>query len=71
MPQEGAGHTPGYCGQVVPGVTVIPVESLRQLVGHLTGAAPVAAVTVDAEISAAPVYVPTDFSKTKGTTGTR
>ncbi len=56
---------------LAPGVSAIPVSSLRQLVAHLNGAEPIAPTVVDARVSAAPAYVATDFAKTKGTTGTR
>ena len=51
---------------LVPGVSVIPVSSLRQLVAHLNGTEPIAPTVVDAQVSAAPVYVATDFAEVKG-----
>ena len=56
---------------LAPGVSAIPVSSLRQLVAHLNGAEPIAPTVVDAQVSAAPVYVATDFAETNGTTRTR
>jgi magnesium chelatase family protein len=50
---------------LVPGVSVIPVSSLRQLVNHLTAVEPIAPVVVAPATSAGPVYVPTDFAEAK------
>jgi magnesium chelatase family protein len=51
---------------LVPGVDVIPVSNLAQLVNHLSGAQPIAPTTVKAEASAGAVFVPNDFREVKG-----
>ncbi|MDW8326626.1 MAG: YifB family Mg chelatase-like AAA ATPase [Anaerolineales bacterium] len=51
---------------LVPGITVLPVANLQQLVHHLTGLQPIAPVSVTPEVNATPVFVPTDFREVKG-----
>lgn len=51
---------------LVPGITVIPVGNLQQLVNHLAGAQPIPPVSVLPEVGAMPVFVPTDFREVKG-----
>ncbi len=51
---------------LVPGVNVIPVRTLAQLVNHLSGAEPIPPTTVKPEIHAEPIFVPTDLREIKG-----
>jgi magnesium chelatase family protein len=51
---------------LVPGVEVIPVAGLAELVRHLTGAEPIAPVTATPSVNGASAYVPTDFREVKG-----
>jgi magnesium chelatase family protein len=51
---------------LIPGVDVIPVGNLAQLVNHLSGAEPLAPVTLKAEVIAGAVFVPTDLREIKG-----
>ncbi len=51
---------------LVPDVNVIPVGNLQQLVNHLSGVQPIAPQAGLLEVSATPVFVPTDFREVKG-----
>lgn len=51
---------------LVPEVTVIPIGNLTQLVNHLSGVQPLAPVTVEPQVSAETLFVPTDFREIKG-----
>ena len=51
---------------LVPDVDVIPVANLAQLVNHLSGAEPIAPVTVTPDLGSDGVFVPTDFREVKG-----
>lgn len=51
---------------LVPEVSVIPVSTLAQLVNHLSGVAPIAPVSVTAQVNGGPAFVPTDFREIKG-----
>lgn len=51
---------------LVPEVTVIPIGNLTQLVNHLSGVQPLAPVTVEPQVNAEPLFVPTDFREIKG-----
>ena len=51
---------------LVPGVDVIPVRHLRELVDHLAGVKPVAPLAVTPEVGAEPAWSPTDFADVKG-----
>jgi magnesium chelatase family protein len=51
---------------LVPGVEVIPVAGLVELVRHLTGAEQIAPVTAPPSTNGASAYVTTDFGEIKG-----
>ncbi len=51
---------------LIPDVDVIPVANLAQLVNHLSGAAPIAPVTVTPDLSGEGLFVPNDFREVKG-----
>jgi len=51
---------------LIPGVEVIPVAGLLDLVHHLSGAAPITPVTVERETGQGSLFVPTDFAEVKG-----
>jgi len=51
---------------LVPDVNVIPVANLAQLVNHLSGAAPIAPVTVTPDLGGEGLFVPNDFREVKG-----
>lgn len=51
---------------LVPNVQVIPVTNLAQLVNHLSELEPISPITVEPEIAADGVFVPTDFREVKG-----
>src|SRR4029077_18639401 len=51
---------------LIPGVEVIPVAGLLDLVHHLTGAASIAPVTVERETGQGNQFVATDFAEVKG-----
>ncbi len=51
---------------LVPGVEVIPITNLAQLVNHLSGAERIAPVVVNPEVGTGEVFVPTDFREIKG-----
>lgn len=51
---------------LMPSVAVYPIASLTEAVNHLNGTAPLAALSVQAEIHALPVVVQTDFQEIKG-----
>jgi magnesium chelatase family protein len=51
---------------LVPGVNVIPVATLAQLVNHLCGAEPIAPSVAAPELGNAPIFVATDFREVKG-----
>src|SRR5579859_573036 len=51
---------------LIPGVVVIPVSGLLDLVHHLTGAASIVPVTVERETGAASLTITTDFSEVRG-----
>lgn len=51
---------------LVPEVEVYPIETLAQLVDHLSGADAIAPHAPTAGLGAAPLFVPTDFREIKG-----
>lgn len=51
---------------LVPGVDVIPVTTLAEIVRHLAGSVAIAPVTVEAATGQGEIYVATDFSEVKG-----
>ncbi|MGQ0604250.1 MAG: YifB family Mg chelatase-like AAA ATPase [Anaerolineales bacterium] len=51
---------------LVPGVNVIPVGNLQQLVNHLAGLDVIPPTTVEPMVNGAGIYVPTDFREVKG-----
>ena len=51
---------------LMPDVEVIPIDNIAQLVNHLSGAAPIAPVSVRTDLGAGGVFVPTDFREIKG-----
>ena len=51
---------------LVPDVDVIPVANLSQIVNHLSGAEPIAPVTVTPDLGGEGLFVPNDFREVKG-----
>ncbi|MGH2524254.1 MAG: YifB family Mg chelatase-like AAA ATPase, partial [Anaerolineales bacterium] len=51
---------------LIPNVNVIPVAGLTQLVNHLSGAVPIAPMTVTLDLSGDSLFVPNDFREVKG-----
>jgi len=51
---------------LVPDVDVIPVANLAQLVNHLSGAEPIAPVTVKPDLGGEGLFIPNDFREVKG-----
>jgi magnesium chelatase family protein len=51
---------------LIPGVVVIPVSGLLDLVHHLTGASSIVPVTVERETGNGSLTIPTDFSEVRG-----
>jgi magnesium chelatase family protein len=51
---------------LIPDVNVIPVANLAQLVKHLSGAEPIAPVTVTPDLGGEGLFVPNDFREVKG-----
>src|SRR5262245_22016548 len=51
---------------LIPGVEVIPVANLPELIRHLTGVATIAPLTVEVPAAANGVFTPNDFSEVRG-----